>query len=540
MQLIETAKIYNDNGVFQTSFNFKGKHKCIIDFDVNSDVDCFSIEIIFKEPIAYFRNHDYTWSDLKKDRVSSWYAPKIIKLKTGIYVQSNCNLGIWEVKKNDDKILLWHFNPENSAPILDYVGKENTKKIEKAKVNMLPQGVALLFSEHNAVEVSRSKYPFSAITCFTDHCDFDSLENLKMQRQFFASNNIKTTKGFFLNQFSKREDNASFELHSKELLKWKEDGHELAYHSLSQSIKSEEESISDFKNFSPPVSGINVWIDHGYQPYNFTLYKSYNFGNEEYENIIDSKGLNTLWNYVDSGTATNGVINQINPEHFTIGAFYKGIKDTKISFKMRLSQLIKNLMFHYFNSDKTTGQYIKLASYFKSVFLKKRIKNLPNLVINFFALVPPILKVIIFWRKTSKKVYPLARFTPLFFKHTIFDKDFYVFQTIEMVDFKSALNKKNIDTLINESGVFIAHTYFSVPLGYHHGKMFKSSTEIDNDVIKNFEYISKKIDVKKIWNPTLSQLIDYMWRLNEIVFDIDSDGRICIENADNMHYRIIT
>jgi len=57
--------------------------------------------------------------------------------------------------------------------------------------------LALLFPLDEGIEISRSKIPFSAIACFTDHCDFDTLRNLKQQRQFFKTYNIRITKGFF-------------------------------------------------------------------------------------------------------------------------------------------------------------------------------------------------------------------------------------------------------------------------------------------------------------------------------------------------------
>ena len=81
--------------------------------------------------------------------------------------------------------------------------------------------------------MSRSIKSFSAIACFTDHCDFDTLSNLQLQRTFFKEKDIKVTKGFFLNHFSKRQDNASYERDKMELDLWINDGHELCYHSLS-------------------------------------------------------------------------------------------------------------------------------------------------------------------------------------------------------------------------------------------------------------------------------------------------------------------
>ena len=107
------------------------------------------------------------------------------------------------------------------------------KKKEDDNFYSFDKTIALLFSKKSGVEFSRSKIPFSAVACFTDHCDFDTLQNLKIQRELFKTCNIKITKGFFLNNYSKRE-NASYEENKEELDFWKKYGHELAYHSLSQ------------------------------------------------------------------------------------------------------------------------------------------------------------------------------------------------------------------------------------------------------------------------------------------------------------------
>ena len=106
------------------------------------------------------------------------------------------------------------------------------------------------------------------------------------------------------------------------------------------------------------------------------------------------------------------------------------------------------------------------------------------------------------------------------------DKEFYVFQTLEMLDFKKSLSQENINTLIQEKGVFIAHTYFSVPLEYHGGKLFSTPTTIDSKVSDNFKFLGNKIKNQEIWNPTLTELIDYWANFEKVIFDIDIEGNI--------------
>jgi len=522
-------------------FDITQKHKLTIDLPKIDllNINSFDIEIIFDQPILEFRNHDYSWVNCDIDRIANEFSPKIIKLQNGQLVQANINAGIWEINKKNPSVLLWRFSPEFSEPITNYVGGSNKKEIAAAKKRFyFIENPALLFPENYAVEVSRSKFPFSAIACFTDHCDFDTVENLALQREFFKKNNIKVTKGFFLNHFSKRSDNASFQNNNEELLKWRNDEHELCYHSLSQSLKNDAESYEDFKQFIPPFNDLKVWIDHGYQPYNFSLLKKNALTEKEFEQILIDKNINTLWNYIDSGTSTSNVINQLNTQHFTLDSFLKGNQD--LSFIKKTQLMIKNIIFHYYNDENMISKYQNTAGNFKKVIFQKKLKSIFPLIKNSFSLGISIFSVVLFWKSAKAKPYKLAKYSPLVFKNIIDDKEFYVFQTLEMVDFKKSLSAQNVDTLISERGVFIAHTYFSVPMEYHNGRLFADSNTIDQKVSENFRYLGNKIENKEIWNPTLSELIEYWKGFEKMVLDIDLNGNIfVIKNIDLQVRQII-
>jgi hypothetical protein len=537
--LIQSITLINSTGSHELAFEGNNQ-KISIDLSLINilNVNSFSLKIIFIQPILEFRNHDYTWVNCNDDRIANEFTPKILRLRNGQLVQANINLGIWEINKNDTTVLFWRFNPENAAPITIYSGNDNKKVISKAKQKFLFQEPpSLLFPVKKGIEFSRSKIPFSAIACFTDHCDFDTTENLKMQRDFFKRVNVKVTKGFFLNHFSKRKDNASFANDSEELSKWKEDGHELCYHSLSQSIKSKEESFSDFNNFVPPFPDIRVWIDHGYQPYNFSLFEENEIADKEYEINLKDKNINILWNYIDSGTATSGVINQLDKKQFTLFSFLKGSNDLNVIKKSQL--MIKNIIFHYYNEEKLILRYKRTAASFKKLIYEKKINSFLPLIKDLSQLVYKLALVFIFWKKNKKKPYKLAQYTPILFKHRILDKDFYVFQTLEMLDFKNALDDKNIDILINQKGVFIAHTYFSVPMDYHTGKMFSNINVIDPVIEDNFKLLGNKITNNQIWNPTLSELIDYLSDFEHIALDINANGELLMKEDSNILFREI-
>ncbi|MFW0737251.1 hypothetical protein [Flavobacterium sp. T12S277] len=504
-----------------------------------SDCNSFDIKIVFSKPVTQFRSHDYTWQKLKTNFIANEFSPKIVKLQNDKVVQANITGGIWEIDHHNPTVLLWRFNPESASPITNYSGSQNRKTIiaAKQKFNFV-EIPALLFPQNEAIELSRSREPFIAIACFTDHCDFDTAENLVLQRHFFKEHNIKVTKGFFLNHFSKREENASFQNQKEELLKWHEEGHELCYHSLSQSIKPNVESFEDFEQFVPPLEDLKVWIDHGFQPYNFSLFENNNIPEENFSSLLKGKKINVLWNYIDTGTTTNGVINQLNTKHFTLSIFLKGNKDSRLIKKTQL--MIKNIFFHYYNDEKMILRYKDAATNFKKVFFQKRLKSFFPLVKDFFKLSVSILKVFVSWKTNKGKAYKLAQYSPILFKHNIAEEEFYIFQTLEMLDFRKSLSEENIQLLISEKGVFIAHTYFSVPMEYHAGKLFSSPVQIDKKVDERFKSLSDKIKNNKIWNPTLTQLIEYWQGFEKVVLDVDAEGVIFMKSKSDLTFRKFT
>ncbi len=137
----------------------------------------FTLKVEFNHPIIQFRNHDYTWQPFGHRAIANWYAPKILRLKNNQLVQANQHAGIWEINKKHPRILLWHFNPNNANPLVQY-GPQNSKQVmDASSKHHFNKSLALLFPLKASIEMSRSKIPFSAIVCFTDHCDFDTLLN---------------------------------------------------------------------------------------------------------------------------------------------------------------------------------------------------------------------------------------------------------------------------------------------------------------------------------------------------------------------------
>lgn len=537
LPMIQTVKGTDSESTIECGFNRVHEHKYEID-TTGFVSDTWSVEIRFTEKIKLFRDHDYTWKDLSQTRISNWYSPKVLKLENGLIVQANQQNGVWSVDGGRPEILVWTSSPKESGPLADYQGSGNKKTIRYAKQPRdLTSKPALLSSWKYGVEISRSKVPFSGIVCFTDHCDFDTLENLKVQRAFFKKHGVVTTKGFFLDHYSKRETNASWERNSEELKLWIHDGHELAFHSLSQSIKSMEASIDRFRNFKSPISGIKTWIDHGFQPYNISMTSVFPVSLREYSVPFDRNGIRIFWNYIDSGTAMPGVINQINPRHFTLSRCWKGLKVNH--FKKRASFMLRCILLHYYGGGEKSGTYKELARRGKKNNSSGNIKSIWLFMKAIIDVVFTVMKLILSWPRSFRTPFPLAKYGTLFFRQKMVDKEVTVFQTVELVDLKRALSIENLDTLVKECGVIIGHTYFSVPFNYHDGRLIEEDGSVNGQVDKNFAYISHLMAEKKLWNPTLMELEEYLSKLKSLRYDCSPDGGIYVDSDDGYFSRKI-
>lgn len=492
-------------------------------------------EIIFSNKIVAVRNASYEWSSDFAFYVAGPLSPKILRLDNGTFVQANCTLGFWEIDSENPYKLLWNLNPNKSRLLAQYEGEKDFKTLLDIPLDIQNRELKLLLVDRKPLEWSRSKIPFSAIACFTDHCDFDTSENLELQRKLFRETGIRVTKGIFLNHFSKRDSNASWENNVDELKKWVQEGHELAYHSLSQSLRNEKESFLEFQNFVAPQPNMPTWIDHGFQPYNLSLIQKKAISQGAFFSKMHSQHISNFWNYIDSGTATRGVLNQFNLEHFTLNAFYKGMENT--SFKDKVGLMVKNVFFHFYANEEVISTYKTLATNVKKVIMERKINKIPGLFKATFKVIKPIISIALHWRKSKKMIYPLAKYNPMLFSFKLNGNKMVVFQTLEMLDFKNALSPEMLDVFLKEKGGFIAHTYFSVPMKYHKGRMFKTPSSICPRVEENFGYLGTLIRQGKIWNPTFMELAAYFDLYENICFDIDLDGCIKANVTADIHFR---
>lgn len=514
------------------SLDFQLKSNTVT-FDSNLEYSKpLTLKFIFKEPILYVRDYNYTWAKPHENYLASELCPKIIKLQSGVCIQANLIAGAWQLSSHNKYELYWLFNQKNQYPYTQYRKPGNHKHIISHKKVTRLSDLKLLIT-NSPLEISRSKIGFTSVICFTDHCDFDTPENLTTLREFFKKYDIKVTKGFFLNHYSKRQTNASFENNSLELKKWQDDGHELAYHSLTQSIKSKEKAIYEFENFEA-LNKTATWIDHGYQPYNFSCLQSSGFSKNQYLNLLKSKNIKYLWTYIDNTSAHKGIINQLDFTSFKLKTLLKATE--KDTFVKRWSLVSKAILFYYYNSSKTTQAYKSIAGIFKK--LKKRF-NIKDLL----SFIQVILKIIywlfipLIFKQNRNKVYPLSYYKPTIFQ---FNSDFYMFQTIEMNDFVNGLCKHNQDQMIKNKGFALLHTYFSVDFSYHKGRLLKDNNKINPEAEETFKIFCNNIQASKLWNPTFKELMQYIQPLFNSELKLDADNKVVFAETNHLLTRYIS
>lgn len=120
-------------------------------------------------------------------------------------------------------------------------------------------------------------------------------------------------------------------------------------------------------------------------------------------------------------------------------------------------------------------------------------------------------------KKKRNKVFKYSKYTPFIFQHKIKGITFNFFQTVEVTNFEKTFSKKNIELLIEESGAIIAHCYFSSPLTTQKGKLFHGDT-ISKINEENFALLKEKLHENKIWNPTISELINFTTETSKLEY----------------------
>jgi hypothetical protein len=499
---------------------------CSFKFEAKEEITISEIflDIEFESPITLWRYLDYSWRKPKSEAlVSNVHSPKILRLQSGLTVAATGTSGCWEYQPASGN-LRWYFYHPMMSPTMVYDHKDQRHFLTK---QFITKGTTIqngLISGRGVVdEWARSPFGFVPVVCFTDHSDFDTAANLLIQRSLFSSFGIKTTKGFFLFDYTHKAENASFEVEKsqKELVNWEKEGHELAYHALSQSYRGGQ-SEEEFRTFKSPedIRPVTCYIDHGFHPYNFTKQKLGEWST--WYSHMSGKGIRLIWSYVDAGEGNLFTVNQLNPLNFTLGLMSESSKyfNSKGIKRSRKTDLRNFLMYGVPEDLLRTSKFLKgsLGTFRSSPGMNSLRVLAGNLAtITGKLLSPATIKSI---QKKRNEVFQLNRFGTLFFKacnQTTTEID--VFQTLAVRDYDIVFSEDALARLQTESGLMIAHTYFAYTGENHEGRLFKNEAlELRSEAKEALERLGKKIKANQIWNPTISELADFFKKFESITY----------------------
>jgi hypothetical protein len=453
--------------------------------------------INLKSKPSFFRSFKYSWEKTDDIQISGPLSPKIIKFDDGTYLMANRYIGTWVYDPENPLILKWIIVSKETQPFFKYDdngGREwlnvGIEFIEDISINV--------FETKEPFELSFSKIPFKPVVIFTDHCDFDSDILLKKQREFFKEMGICISKGFFLKKHSHKGIwNSAFEGNEQEYKKWLNEGHELCYHSLSQSKIPNNGNEDLFNSFTNPfLEKIETWIDHGYQSYNLSKSNTDRIRKNRLEKLLQ-KGIKNIWNYNDVGEVVDNM-NQLDFRQITISRV----------FSSKIRWIDKLRIIYFFNStENEIIVYRKLAELVKERKILNFAKYITTFLIGFNKL---FLKPVDLKEKIKRsQVTFCTEVTGII-----------GFQTIVVKDWVNAFGIPYA-RLKRESGIAVLHSYFSF-LGKHHvNTLFTDELGNMNENVRNsFMKLKKDIVKSEIWNPTLHEFVLFINELETI--DISS------------------
>ncbi|OOG74589.1 hypothetical protein [Algoriphagus sp. A40] len=494
----------------------------------------FFLDIELEDSISLWRFLDYTWKKPGSGLlVANSHSPKILKLKSGLTVAAVNNSGCWEFQP-DSGVLRWYFFHPMLSPTLvfDQADQKHFLGKQQIQIGTVIQN-GLIAGKGKVEEWARTPLGFVPALCITDHSDFDTLANLRVQREFFKNLGIRITKGFFLFDYTHKSENASFEepLGKKELQAWDQDGHELAYHALSQSYRGEI-SDQEFEAFETPlgVQPVDTYIDHGFHPYNYTKQKLAHWS--EWYIHMYKKGIRRIWTYVDVGDANFFNLNQINPLDYTWDKIRKSSKlDSRFGVKQKISNDLRSYLKHRV-SDSIFRQSLNLGGNLMGLKSRPSLHALKKSAASGFRLFSELLspKNLGNILRNSGQVFEINRFGPLFFNSPDqSETQIQSFQTLAVRDYEIAFSENSLKKFSAEAGVVIAHTYLAYTGQNHQGRLFEDdSWRIRPEAQKGFERVAMLIQNKQLWNPTLREMHLFYSGLDKVEYGRKGDDLIII------------
>lgn len=487
------------------------------------------LQIKLDARVLRWRNFDYKWVNAEQVRMAGSWSPKILELEGDWRMVAGETHGTWRYDPRQAQELTWILADPLQQPRLHYDANDHPllSTCSPARNEWV---CTFLFTRSAVPEFSRSRIPFSAILNISDHCDFDSPVLLERQRRFLRRLGLNITKGVFLFHHSKRPWNVSMERQADLLRDWAKDGHELCYHSLSQSTRaSRSEWEDDFDRFVTESGSWTTWIDHGFQPYNLSRIPAAAPELIDWARGMRRAGVRLLWNYLDAGQSGPGRINQLNPKHFSLSAYRKTLMQQ--FSQSGVFELLRSYNL-FFCGVRAQKRYQQLAAWLRKKAWRQSWRIWPRLLAGSFRLLAQLLRVV-FFGSGRLRLPEWQKMTPILFEVGLGGQRFWLFQTVEVHDFAATFSQDNLNVLMGEAGVCLAHTYLADTDRRKSGRLFADNKgHVMPGAKAALERLSLAVAEEKIWMPTLQELRQQAELLAGLRFVLDERGQVVALGGD--------
>lgn len=165
-----------------------------------------------------------------------------------------------------------------------------------------------------------------------------------------------------------------------------------------------------------------------------------------------------------------------------------------------------------------------------------------NVFIDVISKISPIIRIFINnfdkWFLKSHEPTINAKYAPVIFSFSP-DLPVRIFQTLAIKNFLSAFSEKSLHNFVNEAGICIAHTYLASMERHHKGRLFLNMNgDISEGIDKAWTRLSDLVHSRKIWNPTLSELVEWVNKFEKIHFELSESGNVFFTGPEEINTRI--
>jgi len=380
---------------------------------------------------------------------------------------------------------------------------------------------------------------FKAALSFTDHADYDStdrLEGIFFGKGGLCEHNIRITKSIFVN--SKKADNSlASERFYKLIKRLAEHGNEIAAHStrfLPAKRDAVESDLPTLSPFSP-----TTWIDHSYaNPVSICVNGAQEGTSGYILDLLAQFGYQQIWAYVDiSSDPPTGNLNMLNPEGTRPFDYFKRAMAEVVKRKFWLARLYFQQCVRWaigYNFLFSVSRVVRLTFKIRSLWQLRIYLQSLGILVGFCLNPLKLVRVI----KGFFRQNPIAEAGTVFYTHSRVAIDatepFTLFTSILINNYSDAFSPSNVDKLIKERGIHIAHTYLACTRSNYRDKAWelrKGQFCISKGFESNCRYMAKKMQEGALWIVPISELANFYRSLKRLRIINLSDEEVKVING---------